>query len=212
MSFPGRNSGLKRKSRSLSVPPSCFHLTRVLLCSASLILLAGDINPNPGPVNVSFNGFSSSSSTSSEVDTDLHDSFSSSIPLTDSDRDCDIGSVFNLHLGDKGLRFGSWNVNGLSLSKFEQIKLYMLSKNNRPQIDILSINETTPGFDLLRRDRKGEKKKGGVLIFINHDLKYKRRSDLEDSDIEEIWLEAFPYKSKRPLLFAGIYRPPNYSK
>ena len=90
---------------------------------------------------------------------------------------------------DLSLRFGSWNVNGLTPSMFDQIRLFMVDRNNRPQIDILSINETAlkpkipdslyavPGFTLHRKDRSGSKKKGGVMVYVNQDLKHKRRTD-----------------------------------
>ena len=136
----------------------------------------------------------------------------------------DTQCYFDLGLGNRGLRIGSWNVEGLTLSKFDQIGLFMLSSDNRPQIDILSINEShlkpstpdslfdVPGFDMHRRDRKGSMKKGGVLVYVNKELKHRRRTDLEDSGIEIIWLEVYPYKSNRPLLFAGVYRRPAYLK
>ena len=61
----------------------------------------------------------------------------------------------------------------------------MLDKHNRPQIDILSINETglkpkipdslyaVQGFDIHRMDRKGTKKKGEVLVYVNKELKHR---------------------------------------
>ena len=100
--------------------------------------------------------------------------------------------------------------------------LCFIRSDNRPQIDILSINEShlkpstpdslfdVPGFDMHRRDRKGSMKKGGVLVYVNKELKHRRRTDLEDSGIEIIWLEVYPYKSNRPLLFAGVYRRAAY--
>lgn len=77
------------------------------------------------------------------------------------------------------------------MSKFEQIRLHTLDNANRPQVDILSFYElalkphvpdmlyTVPGFEMYRRDRKGKKKKGGVLVYVNQHLKHKRRTDLE---------------------------------
>lgn len=131
---------------------------------------------------------------------------------------------FNLHLGSKGIRFGTWNVNRLTTSKMEQIKLFLLGNDNRPQVDILSINETflkpnlpdclfsVPGFTIYRRDRKGTRKGGGILVYVNDEIKHRRRTDIENSNIEAVWLEVFPFKSNRPVLFSGIYRPPSYSK
>ena len=48
-------------------------------------------------------------------------------------------------------------------------------------------------------------------MFVNDQLKLKRQDDLENLDLEVIWLEVFPIKSKRSLFISGIYRPPWYS-
>ena len=36
--------------------------------------------------------------------------------------------------------------------------------------------------------------------------------DLESHKVEALWLEVFPYKSKRSLLTAAVYRPPSTNK
>ena len=48
-------------------------------------------------------------------------------------------------------------------------------------------------------------------MFVNDQLKLKCQDDLENLDLEVIWLEVFPIKSKRSLFISGIYRPPWYS-
>ena len=53
--FPGRNSGLPRRSTTVSSPPSCklqasIYLVNISLSAAYLVLLAGDVSSNPGPV------------------------------------------------------------------------------------------------------------------------------------------------------------------
>ena len=48
-------------------------------------------------------------------------------------------------------------------------------------------------------------------MFVNDQLKLKRQNDLENLDLEVIWLDVFPTKSKRFLLISAIYRPPWYS-
>ena len=48
-------------------------------------------------------------------------------------------------------------------------------------------------------------------MFVNGQLKLKRQDDLENLDLEVIWLDVFPIKSKRSLFISGIYRPPWYS-
>ena len=108
----------------------------------------------------------------------------------------------------------------MTQEKFDQVKLFLCDKSGRPQVDLLFINETflnhqipdsfysVPGFKIYRRDRP-LKTGGGVMAFVNEELiiNVKRRTDLEQSDLESIWLEVFPFKSKRSLLFAAIYRP-----
>jgi len=65
--------------------------------------------------------------------------FDSSITL----ENCyDISPHFDLGLDDKGLRIGHWNVNRLSSKKFDQIKLFLIGKSGRAQVDILFLTET----------------------------------------------------------------------
>ena len=46
-----------------------------------------------------------------------------------------------------------------------------------------------------------------VLVFVNDQLKLKRQDDLENLDLEVIWLEVFPIKSKRSLFLVSIVHP-----
>ena len=39
-----------------------------------------------------------------------------------------------------------------------------------------------------------------------------RGIDLENKEVEVIWFEVCPFKSKRSLLIGRIYRPPSYKK
>ena len=131
-------------------------------------------------------------------------------------------SHFNLDIGVKGLRIGHCNVNHLNTGKFEQIKLYLLGNlsSSKPQLDALFLSETflkpivrdslyaVPGFSIYRKERKS-KSGGGVMAFINHDLHVKRRSDLENQNVESLWLEICPFKSKRSIIVGSIYRPPS---
>ncbi|CAH3044954.1 unnamed protein product, partial [Pocillopora meandrina] len=127
--------------------------------------------------------------------------------------------LFDLGLDDKALRIGHWNVNRLTSTKFEKIKLFLSGESGRPQVDMLFLNEiflkpdipdslyAVPGFTIYRCDRIS-KCDGGVLAFVNQDLRVKRRADLENAHLEIIWLAVFPFKSKRSLSISGIYRPP----
>jgi hypothetical protein len=109
-------------------------------------------------------------------------------------------------------------VNYLTENKFEEIKMHMIHSNGERRLDILVLTETffnnrtvqelyhVPGFDLFRRDRKTS---SGILMYVNNELNVKRRTDLEVADLEILWLQVCPFKSRRPLFMAGIYRPPN---
>lgn len=55
VSFPGRNSGLPRRSNVAPTSPfwtfqNCIYLANVSLSASLLVLLAGDVSSNPGPV------------------------------------------------------------------------------------------------------------------------------------------------------------------
>ena len=175
--------------------------------AVNLLILPNDVSLNPGPTGpLLHSSFSSSSS------------LDSSIALENCNQ---ISSHFDLGSDNKGLRIGHWNVNRLSSEKFDQIKL-LIGKSGRAQVDILFLTETllkpdipdvlyaVPGFSIYRRDRVS-RCGGGVLVFVNDQLKLKGQDDLENLDLEVIWLEVFPIKSKRSLFISGIYRPPWYS-
>ena len=58
-----------------------------------------------------------------------------------------------------------------------------------------------------RRDHK-EKEGDGILVYVKNGVQCKRRPDLENEQLECIWLEVKPIKSK-PFLVGQIYRPPS---
>ena len=101
--------------------------------------------------------------------------------------------------------------------------MFLKDKDGTPQVDDLWLNETflkptipgtlysAPGFTIFRRDWQ-IKNGGGVLAFVNDELYAIRRMDLEDSNLEILWLETAPFKSKRSFLLAGIYRPPSSTR
>lgn len=62
---------------------------------------------------------------------------------------------------------------------------------------------------MYRKDRPGVKQGGGILAYVNFKLKENRRIDLEEKEIETLWLDIFPFNSKRPLLVGALYRPPS---
>lgn len=115
----------------------------------------------------------------------------------------------------KGIRISNINVCHL-LNKIDEIDLLLKEKQS---VDILGICETfldheipdelvkLDGFNFERRDRVG-KAGGGVITYLSETVNYKRRRDLENSDIETIWLEILVPNSKS-FLYCSAYRPPS---
>ena len=92
-----------------------------------LVMLSGDVSLNPGqsaePMIVNNKAYSLYLSTTLDsMDDSLVDSSVESSPESVTS-DSDVHLYFNFGLGDKGLHFGTWNVNVLTMSKFEQIWL-----------------------------------------------------------------------------------------
>ena len=121
-----------------------------------------------------------------------------------------------------GLKVCHWNIQHLTDSKVEEFRVKLTNSNNEEdKPDILILTETfcsakvpnlfysTPGFQIHRKDRIG-RAGGGILAFVNSSLQVKRREDLEETDLECLWLGTCSFKSKRPQLIAGVYRPPSY--
>ena len=121
----------------------------------------------------------------------------------------------------KGLKICHCNIQRLTSTKQDEIKISLMeNSHNSNKIDILFLSETfctnkTPDclytmsdYELFRKDRT-DKLGGGVMAFVHKDLDVERRIDMEDGNIEALWLEVNPHKSKRSLYVAGIYRPPS---
>jgi len=115
---------------------------------------------------------------------------------------------------DKGLKIAHLNVNRI-MGKLDQIKLTLDDKT--PGIFCLSETFLTDqaddrllahvGYQLERKDRVG-KIGGGLLCYIKDAITYERRNDLENSDIEIIWLEV-KYATSKNILTGFFYRPPS---
>ena len=111
-----------------------------------------------------------------------------------------------------------WNVNRLTDTKFEQIKLLLSSTN---LVDVLFLIETflkpnSPGciyeingYCLFRKDRHGSIHGGGIIAYASQNLDVKRVEELEEDDLEIMWLNVNPFNSKRSLLCGALYRPPS---
>ena len=97
--------------------------------------------------------------------------------------------------GPAGLRFCYWNVQRLTDSKLEELRI--LLTNTHKELDILVITETfctsripdwfysIPDFQLHRKDRMG-KSGGGILAWVRRLLQVKRGDDLETNDLETL--------------------------
>lgn len=120
--------------------------------------------------------------------------------------------------GNNGLKIGQWNINHLTDVKLEQIKSLLTAM--KYEIHVLFLIETflkpnkpdgiltIPGYTLFRKDRHGQKKGGGIIAYVTNSVTGIRISELENDEVESLWLNINPHKSKRPLLVGAIYRPP----
>ena len=114
---------------------------------------------------------------------------------------------------EKGLKCACLNINHL-ICRLDQINLCM--QEQKP--DIFGICESflnakmkdemlqQQGYVFERKDRV-DKGGGGIVCYILEGIKYKRRCDLEEENIENIWLEII-YECSRNILVGIVYRPP----
>ena len=118
-----------------------------------------------------------------------------------------------------GLKILHQNIRGLLLHKYSICHLLESFK----KINVLSLSEThlskddeaqakISGYDFISKPRLSNPDKGGgVGLYIASHIPYQRRFDLEQPDIECIWLEILFPKTKG-ILIGIIYRPPDTSK
>ena len=110
----------------------------------------------------------------------------------------------------------SLNINSL-LSHIDELRVFL----HDSKIDILSINETKldstvhdsdvyiPGFEIVRKDRRvNGRKGGGVCIYLRTNLNYRIRDDLINDDLECLIVEISKPRSSA-FLVGTWYRPPN---
>ena len=125
----------------------------------------------------------------------------------------------NRFLTSNGLKVFHQNVNGI-YRKIDEIKIMFLETRNKIQIFGVTETHLSPsyntcsveidGYDFIRKDRSNGKG-GGVGCYIEKDLNWQRRTDLEKENIEAIWIELF-VKNSSSILICIIYRPPDSSK
>ena len=115
----------------------------------------------------------------------------------------------------KGLRICYLNVRSL-VNKIDEMRVFCETH----QKHVLSLNETwldssisnseiqLPGYSLVRRDKT--RRNGGVLIYVSSNLNYKVIQEFENDqlDIQRLWMEITPPKSKG-FIFCSCYHPPN---
>ena len=53
-----------------------------------------------------------------------------------------LSTYYDLGLGNRGLRLGHWNVNYLTMAKFEEINLCLRNADGKAQLDILFLSVT----------------------------------------------------------------------
>ena len=117
---------------------------------------------------------------------------------------------------NKGIHIAHQNVRGLFTKR--DIIADFLNQNN---VNIFGITETlltttllssfvfVDGYNFERLDRKG--KGGGTAVYIKENINYTRREDLENDNVEGIWLEVY-VKHSKSFIVGIIYRPPSSSK
>ena len=112
------------------------------------------------------------------------------------------------HLGfKKGMAIASLNINGLR-SHLDEVQLLIRDLG----IQILALNETKldPEFPKELTSVSGYQQEhlertcngGGISIYIRDSIKYKRRLDIPNDDLELICIEVEPPKSKSFLVLA----------
>ena len=121
----------------------------------------------------------------------------------------------NLASKEKGFKISFLNIHHL-YGKLDQLKA-MLHESN--QLHVLGLCETfldntysdtdlqIEGYNLIRRDRPN-RIGGGIAIYISEYVSFKVREDLDNSNIESLWVELKLPKSK-PILLSTVYRPPD---
>ena len=129
-----RRSG---KTAAIGIPLSRKLALGVRLVNMALItnlfLLANDVAINPGPTQTSAHFSSCDSSFSSCFS---NESFVSDSSAASDNEDSVPSTYYDLGLGDRGLGLGHWNVNYLTMAKFEEIKLCLLNADGKAQLDI----------------------------------------------------------------------------
>lgn len=152
-----------------------------------IMLLAGDIHPNPGPLSLSdsMESLNHSSISSKSIDLSNHLSF--------------------VHYNVQSVS-GKLDIIWTELKSFDIIGISETWLSPTTETDDLMFKSFSSPE---RKDRVGDNH-GGLLLYIKESIHYMRRPDLELIGIECIWVEV-KIKSK-DILFGLFYRPPNSTR
>jgi exonuclease III len=115
-------------------------------------------------------------------------------------------------LCQKGLNILHQNVRGLLSNKVylcELFQSFFMSETHTTEQDPNGLFDI-PGYSFTSRTRTTGIG-GGVAAYISDEIQWKRRNDLENKNIESIWIEIQPNYAKS-FLICILYRPPDSSK
>lgn len=172
--------------KSKNVPSPCnkaFSRQRFMLCL--LLLMSGNIQPNPGPITSCNSPDSLISNTAGKLDFCMA----------------------------KGLHIMHLNVRSL-LPKLDEIRMMVCNRQvsvmcfTETWLDE-SVSDTEieiENFVVLRNDRN--RNGGGVCVYIKADICFNHRTEMMHDLIEAVWVDIRLTKSK-PLLIGAVYRPPS---
>ena len=115
----------------------------------------------------------------------------------------------------RGFKIVHENIRGI-LSNHQILESFV--NKTESKIDVICVSEThikdgdlysLPGYVFLQRNRNVGTS-GGVGIFLKHEIKFKRRYDLENH-LENLWIEIC-LKNSKSVLIGCYYQPPEGSK
>ena len=91
------------------------------------------------------------------------------------------------------------------LSDYDIIGISETKLNNSIQSSMLMLDS----YNMPIRKEREINNGGGLIIYIKNNIFFKRRDDLENNSIENIWIEVQSLRNK--FLLGLFYRPPNAS-
>ena len=117
----------------------------------------------------------------------------------------------NNHIQNSSIKLAHTNINSIrnklddiaaELSDYDVICVSETKLNN----SILSTNLMLNSYNMpIRKDRETNNG-GGLIIYVKNNICFKRRQDLENNSIENIWIEVQALNNK--FLLGLFYRPP----